>query len=363
VGTATRPQLPAAQAGDYTILKYLEKAGALPTPVADNWNPTAGVGDGATFTPTYTVAATGGTHTTVQSAIDAAVAAGGTNRIYVLLMPGTYREIVCVRSTAPPITLYSTNPDATQTVIAFNNFAGQTTGTANPCNPTFGTSGSATFAAYGNGFQAKNLTISNDTNEAAVTGSLQAVALLTQGDKLVFENVRLLGNQDTLLAKTAAVTTVARSYFKGCYIEGDTDFICGRGTMVFDGCEIKYLTSRKTGGNVIAPSTDARNGYGILIINGTFTAEAGTAAGSIRLGRAWDESQVDVPTYTANVLTGIYPNGQAVIRDSMLGAHIRIADPWGVAATTSRAFSATATGGVPANRLYELTNTGAGAAP
>jgi len=42
------------------------------------------------------------------------------------------------------------------------------------------------------------------------------------------------------------------------------------------------------------------------------------------------------------VATGIYPNGQAVVRDSTLGAHIRAADPWAEAATTKRPFSSVA---------------------
>ena len=131
---------------------------------------------------------------------------------------------------------------------------------------------------------------------------------------------------------------------------------------MLDDCEIKYLTQRQgtKGGNPLAPSTDARNPYGILVINSRFTAEAGTANGSIQLGRAWDESQRDIPTYTANVATGIYPNGQALVRDSTLGVHIAAA-PWRSAATTDRPFSSQP-GALPANRLYEYANTGPGSA-
>ena len=82
---------------------------------------------------------------------------------------------------------------------------------------------------------------------------------MTQGDRLIFENVRVLGNQDTLYFRTPNVTTVERVYMKGCYVEGDTDFIFGRGTAVLDGCTIQSLTSRTAGGVVIAPSTDSRN--------------------------------------------------------------------------------------------------------
>jgi pectinesterase len=371
MGTATRPSLSSEQARNYSIAKYLEKAGNVTAPVRDGWDPTAGIGDVEHFTATYTVRSDSSTPT-VQAAIDAARSAGGGDRIYIEVAEGTYRETVCVPSGSPAITLYSRNPDPTATVIVFDNYSGKPKAAgepANACNPnasgmTYGTSGSATFAAYANEFQAKNLTFSNDADESTIFASAQAVALMTQADRLVFENVRVLGNQDTLYVKTPNVETISRAYFKDSYIEGDVDFIFGRGTLVLDTCEIRYLTARQgsKGGYLVAPSTDSRNFYGILIANTTLTAEPGTADDTIHLGRAWDESQVDVATYASNVATGIYPNGQALIRDSTLGAHIRRTAPWAAAATTARPFSISADL-YPANRLYECDNTGRGAMP
>ena len=54
-----------------------------------------------------------------------------------------------------------------------------------------------------------------------------------------FENVRFIGNIGTLYVKSSSELIKARSYFRDCYIEGDQDFIVGRGTAVFDHCEIK----------------------------------------------------------------------------------------------------------------------------
>jgi pectinesterase len=372
-GTPTRPQLTAAQAADHTILKYLARTGTLPAVTTDDWDPTAGVGDVTTFVPQFTVAPNGGTHTTVQAAVDAAVAAGGTSRVYIAVAAGTYREVVCIPAASPPITLYGTNPDPATTVIVNDNYSGKPKAngqSANPCNAnlggtTYGTSGSATFAAYARDFQAKNLTFSNDTDESAVANAsgLQAVALMTQGDKLVFDNVRVLGNQDTLYVKSPGVNTVYRAYFKNCYVEGDVDFVFGRATFVLDGCELKHLAARVGTGNdyVVAPSTDARNFYGILVVSSKLTAE-GAGAGTSYLGRAWDEGAGDLAGYATAVATGVYPNGQVVIRDSVLDAHVRLADPWRAAATTNRPYSSTATG-YPANRLYEYNNTGPGSAP
>jgi pectinesterase len=371
LGTPTRPQLAAAAAPRFDVLEYLASAGNLATGlVRDNWDPTAGVGDVASFSADFRVAAAGGTHSSVQAAITAAVSAGGTARRFIEVEGGPYREVVCVPSGAPPITLYSTNPDASQTVIVFDNYSGKAkaAGTsANPCNPnlngtTFGTSGSATFAAFAPEFHAKNLSFVNDTDETTATGGVQGVALMGQGDRQIYENVRVLGNQDSLFIKTPDVATVQRAYFKACFVEGDTDFIFGRATFVLDGCTIRSLTSRTAGGVVLAPSTDSRNPFGILVTRSTFTADATAGASSTSLGRAWDESQVDVPTYTANVQTGVFPNGQAVVRESTLGPHVQTTTPWRAAATTSRAYSSV-DGAVPANRFYEFGNAGPGAAP
>ena len=369
LGTPERPQLSSSAAEKQTLLAYLAAAGSVDGLTVDGWDPTAGVGDIAGFTPSFEVSA-GGLYPTVQAAVTAAVAAGSASRQYIAVAAGTYRELVCVPSGAPPITLYGTNPDAAQTVIVFDNYSGKpkSVGTpANPCNPnlngeTIGTSGSTTFAVYSAEFQAKNLSFVNDTDEAAAESeSVQGVALTVQGDRAIFENVRVLGNQDTLFVKTSNVATVARSYFKSCYVEGDTDFIFGRGTAVLDACTIHSVTSRTTSGVAIAPSTDSRNPFGILVIGATFSADAGAATGSIHLGRAWDEGQGDVNTYSTNVAGGIYPNGQATVRGSSLGAHIQSAAPWRPAATTARPYSSVA-GVYPANRLYEFENTGPGSA-
>ena len=83
-GTATRPLLTSTEAAGFTVLKYLSQAGSVTSPTVDNWNPTAGLGSVTSWTPKYTVAASGGTHTTVQAAINAAT---GSSRVYIKVMP------------------------------------------------------------------------------------------------------------------------------------------------------------------------------------------------------------------------------------------------------------------------------------
>jgi pectinesterase len=136
-----------------------------------------------------------------------------------------------------------------------------------------------------------------------------------------------------------------RSYFKNSYIEGDTDFIFGRGTAVFDTCTITFASMRKANGAGFAPSTETANGYGFLVINSKIVTDAATPAATAFLGRAWDDS------------SGTMPNGQTVIRESEIGAHIVVATPWTGAATSNRPFTA------DGNRFFEYKNTGPGAAP
>ena len=211
-----------------------------------------------------------------------------------------------------------------------------------------GTSQSSVFTSKAAGLQLMNLTISNDFPTPASGSNLQAVALYTTGDKTVLQNVRLHGFQDTLYVDSPSATAIARVYIKDSYIEGDTDFIFGRAVLVVDGGSIHYLSSRKgTGSGVhFAPSTHVDNMYGFLAIRVNFTADSGAPSNKISLGRSWDQSST-VPT----------PNGQAVIRESVLGGHINMTAPWAAAATSGRAYSATG------NRFNEYCNSGPGAGP
>jgi pectinesterase len=351
-GSDSRPQLTDAAAACYTIKNYLAQAGTIGSLVRDDWDPSATPWS-TPASPTYTVAADGsGTHASVQAAINAALASGGTSRVYILVKPGTYRELVCVKppsgAAAVPVTLYGADSDASKVTIVYNNGSGVTVTAenTNPCatkdaGTTHGTSDSTTFFVSTAKFEAANLTIANDFAEPADQSSVQAPALTVQADQVLFQNVRFLGNQDTLQVKSSSVTTVARSYFKGCYVEGDVDFIFGRGTAVFDGCTIKYLTSRKTGSTIFAPSTESSHAFGMLVVGSQIGSASGT--NSTFLGRAWDDS------------SGTSPNGQIVIRESALDASIRTTAPW-TTSTQGRAYSAAS------NRMYEYKNTGAGAA-
>ncbi|WP_299538397.1 pectinesterase family protein [uncultured Streptomyces sp.] len=244
-----------------------------------------GSASAAAVATTLTVAKDGsGQYTTVQAAVNA-VPAGNTARVVVLIKPGTYRELVKIPSTKQNVTLQGSGTSRNDTVIVYGNASG----TQKPDGSgTYGTSGSATLAAEANGFQARNLTIANDFDEAAHQNmsGLQAVALRTAADKVVLDSVVVTGDQDTLLLDTASKTTLGRVWMTNSYVVGNVDFIFGRATAVIDKSVItlKKRWDGSSAGYITAPSTAAgRKGF---LITGS-TVNGDVSAASFYLGRPW----------------------------------------------------------------------------
>ncbi|MBB2947280.1 pectinesterase [Actinoplanes lutulentus] len=268
---------------------------------------TGGAEGGATCP--CTVASDGtGQYKTVQAAIDA-VPANNTSRRVITIKAGTYREIVTIPSNKPYITLQGAGSAASGVVIVNNHSSAG----------GYGTSGSATFFANGKEFNAANLTIKNDYG----TGS-QAVALNLNADKIILRNVRVLGNQDTLL------TNSGRAYVVNSYIEGTTDFIFGGSIAVFHNSTIHNVSS--TGGVMTAANTAAANTYGYLFYKCTVNNGGGTNVTT--LGRPWG------------------PAAQVLYRESTLSAGIKYTAPWQDMSSNSWKNA----------RFFSYKNTGAGAA-
>jgi pectinesterase len=267
----------------------------------------AGRGRSRAAPPFAVVAADGtGDFATVQAAVDA-VPAGNAAPLTIAVRPGTYLGQVVVPSSKPLITLTGLGATPDAVVIADD----RANGTLKPDGTPWGTTGSASVTVDGAGFRARNLTFANLFDEAAhpeIT-SRQAVAVLTRADRVEFDRVKFLGNQDTLYTNSSAAGVVARAYFRGCYVEGDVDFIFGRATAVFDRCRIHSLDRHSTpNGYVTAPSTDVANPHGLLFHRCMLTSDA--PAGTVFLGRPW---------HPGNDPDAI---GRTVIRDSWIGAHV-----------------------------------------
>ncbi|GAA4588215.1 pectinesterase [Actinoplanes octamycinicus] len=298
---------------------FLELSATLGAGAAVAWSGPAGAAPGATpgrddraagpRHPRYDliVAADGsGDVTTVQAAIDAAPA-GALTPYRIGVRPGGYLGQVIVPAEKTNLELRGLGRAPAEVLIADD----RANGTLKPDGTPWGTSGSASVTISGAGFRAANLTFANLFDEAAhpeITNR-QAVAVLTRADRLVFERVRFLANQDTLYVNSTAAGVIARAYFRDCYVEGDVDFIFGRATAVFDRCRIHSLNRGSTpNGYVTAPSTDIANPHGLLFAHCRLTSDA--PAGTVYLGRPWH------PSNDPNAI------GETIIRNSWIGAHI-----------------------------------------
>ncbi|MFD6168514.1 pectinesterase family protein [Streptomyces coeruleorubidus] len=245
-----------------------------------------------------------GDYPTVQSAVDA-VPEGNDTPLTIAVAPGTYREKVFIPASKPHLVLRGTGQDRSDTVIVFDTPA-----------EYGGSTGSATVRIAANNVTARNLTFSNDFDEAAheLKGE-QALAMKTTGDRIVFEDTAFLGNQDTLMTDSPKLTTVSRVYVRDSYIEGDVDFVYGRATTVIERSVIRALSrgSDTNNGYITAASTWKGNPYGFLITRSKIVSDA--PAGSFHLGRPWH------PGGEPDAI------GQVLIRDTELPVAIK-SSPW-----------------------------------
>lgn len=227
---------------------------------------------------TLYVAADGtGDFYSIQRALDAAPKTGGV----VLVAPGIYREVLTVDK--PNITIRSANKDASKTVIVNDRNAGENGGTFH----------SATVNVTADNFIAENITIENDFNHThpQLPAGSQALALLVTGDRALFHNVRLLGNQDTVYAASrncgpdGANCVPTRQYFSDCFIAGNVDFIFGDSKAVFDRCEIH--STAHGGGYITAQSKHYAGQDSGFVFNQCKLTVGEGVTGPVFLGRPW----------------------------------------------------------------------------
>lgn len=182
-------------------------------------------------------------------------------KVTVFIKNGLYKEKVVIPSWLQNVDFIGEN--AENTIITFDDHANIN---------KMGTFRTYTVKVEGNGITFKNLTIENN---AAQLG--QAVALHTEGDRLVFINCRLLGNQDTIYTGLEGT----RLYFLNCYIEGTTDFIFGPSTALFEHCTLHS----KRNSYITAASTPANVEVGYVFKDCKLTAAPGVD--KVYLGRPW----------------------------------------------------------------------------
>ncbi|MFD0990101.1 pectinesterase family protein [Mariniflexile jejuense] len=206
-----------------------------------------------------------GDYKTVQQAINA-VPDFRKNETKIFIKNGVYKEKLVLPTSKTNVTFVGENKN--ETILTYDDFAQK----HNSFGEEIGTTGSTSFFVFGDGFKAKNITFENSAGPIG-----QAVAVRIDGDKVIFENCKFLGNQDTLYCHGDK----SRQYYKNCYIEGTVDFIFGWSTAFFENCEI-YC---KNSGYITAASTNKDATFGFVFKNCKITGSA--LENTFYLGRPW----------------------------------------------------------------------------
>lgn len=210
----------------------------------------------------------------------------------VQIKPGIYREkLFCDKA---DLTLIG--EDADNTVLSWGDGASH----IHADGTKFGTFRSYTAFFGGGRLNVENLTIENTAGDGRIAG--QAIAAYVDTKTAYFQNVRLLGRQDTLFAaplppaprisgsfvgpRKMAPRTPSTQYYLNCSIEGDIDFIFGGAQAVFDGCEIVSLNrGESVNGYVTAPCTPNEQEFGFLFLR--CHLKSSCPAETVYLGRPW----------------------------------------------------------------------------
>lgn len=296
---------------------------------------------------------------TIQEAIDAASLDRSPRPVEVRIGPGVFEERIRIVRDG----LVLSGAGAQRTRVTYALAAGQV---GEQPAPSGGTAGSATAVIAARDVTVRDLTIENGfdylSNDALPEGSpgkiagSQAVALLLDGtsDRVLAERVHLLGYQDTLYARGA------RAVIRDSLIAGNVDFIFGPGALLIEDSELRTRRrGRREGGFesfVLAPSTPAAVGAGILVHRSRLTREAAVADGSVALARPWH------PTTT--FVDGRYADpdavGMAVFVDCVMDAHVH-PRRWAPMAGTARDGTKTAIFRPEDSRFFETGSRGPGA--
>jgi pectinesterase len=211
-----------------------------------------------------------GAFTTVQAAVDA-VPEGNTERIVLVIKPGTYKEHLRVPKSKPFLTFRGQSAETT--VLTFGNYAKM----LGPDGTPLGTFRTPSTVVDASDFTAENLTFENSAGPGRQVG--QAVAISVTGDRCVFRSCRFLGWQDTLYTGGSG-----RQYYRDCTIEGEVDFIFGYATVVFEHCRIY---SRGIGYIAAHARTAADQPTGYVFRDCDLTGAESLAPATVYLARPW----------------------------------------------------------------------------
>ncbi|MFM2484958.1 putative acyl-CoA thioester hydrolase [Celerinatantimonas yamalensis] len=361
------PVLTHSESQRFDVANYFTIAGR------DSWQPQPIM---RAATP-YVVGASNAPYQSVQSAVNAALAADTQQPIAIKVLPGRYVGTIYIPQSAPPLTIYGAGNKPQDVVLSlaidsmispaqYRQLVNQS-GRYQAGDPAWGmyhvcaslthkniaTTCSAVLWSQSDRFALANLTVENSLLDSTGPGTHQGVALRTDGDKVRLNQVRLIGRQDTFFVNNADVDNryntqrQSRVYIKDSFIAGDVDYVFGRAHAVFDQVEFQSVSSRgASSAYVFAPNTMSHWRYGFLVINSHFSCNQATKGFQPKLGRAWDQGASHTgyrPGHTAN--------GQLLIMRSHIDRCYDLQQPWGSAATTNRPFRGNASAGRDLNDL------------
>ncbi|KAL8100502.1 putative pectinesterase/pectinesterase inhibitor 13 [Apium graveolens] len=203
--------------------------------------------DNAGLTPNAVVAQDGsGQYKTIGAAL-AAYPKNNKGKYTIYVKAGTYNEYVTVSKYQVNVFMYGDGPR--KTIVTGNKSNAKGVSTMQ----------SATFAAVGTGFVAKDMGFQN----TAGPDGHQAVALRSQSDMSAFYNCRIDGYQDTLYTQTH------RQFYRNCVISGTVDFIFGDGAVIIQNSLIIVRMPSEGQKNTVTAQgrTDRHEPTGIVIQN------------------------------------------------------------------------------------------------
>lgn len=235
-----------------------------------------------------------GDYQSISEALNA-VPDNSTSGTIMFIRNGKYLEKVEIPSTKKNLTIVGQDID--KTVISYDDYSGSGeiyNGILNYKGQEIGTSTSHTLYIAPENFLLLNLTVENSAGRVG-----QAVAINLHGDRQTLAYCRILGNQDTFYTWGDG-----RFYIVNSYIEGNVDFIFGRGVAYFENC---LIVSNRSNSDITAASTDENWKFGYVFSDSKL--DGLPAVSGVTMGRPWK------------------PFSQTVFMNSELGDHMH-ADGW-----------------------------------
>lgn len=176
-----------------------------------------------------------------------------------------------------------------------------------------------TFRTYtmflgGEYIKVEGVTIENDAGSGKLVG--QGIAAYVDAAQAEFEDVALLGHQDTLFCaplpekerekngflgpRMRSPRLPSRQYYHNCEIAGEVDFIFGGADALFEDCVIRSVYDGRV--SYVAAPSGHKDGTGLVFHRCKFVSDA--PEGTVYLARPWR------------------PEGKTAVIACELGAHI-----------------------------------------